>query len=203
MYPGKTAEWFAVYVKARHEKNVALTLKGKEFEVFLPTCAKTHANRKKFEVPLFPGYVFCRIPVGRVLPVMTVPGVFAIVGTGRHPEPIPESEIDSLQLMLDAGWKAYPWPYVAAGQQVQFEAGPLRGLQGSVAAASNSKWLVVSIHLLQRSVAVKMDRESHPLGAISPRPPVRDGGILASRGRRAARVGIRRTDIERSFPCPA
>ncbi len=186
MYRRMSGEWFAVYVKARHEKNVALTLKGRDFEVFLPTYSKTHANRKKFELPLFPGYVFCRIPAENILPVITVPGVFSIVSTGRAPTPVPEEEIESLRRMLAAGWKAYPHPYVSAGQEVQIEAGPFRGLQGSVVASSNSKWLVVSIHLLHRSVALKLDRESLPWGAVSPCLPGIDERVLAAGARRAS-----------------
>ena len=165
----KCPPWFAVYVKARHEKCIALTLKGKGFEVFLPTHTKIHKNRKKFELPFFPGYVFCRMTLDNTLPVVTVPGVFSIIGTGREPQSVPDAEIEGVRAIVASGWKAYPWPYLSAGQEVYFESGPLRGLKGSTVISNSDKWLVVSVHLLQRSLAVKVDRESLPFGAIAAR----------------------------------
>jgi transcription antitermination factor NusG len=161
--------WFAVYVKPRHEKSVALILKGKGLDSFLPTYTRRHCDSKKFELPLFPGYVFCRLDVSKTLPVMTTPGVFSIVGNGHAPQVIPDTEIEQIRRMLGSGPMPHPWPYISAGQQVLLESGPLRGLEGVVVDASDERWLVVSVHLLRRSVAVKMERASLPLGSISSR----------------------------------
>lgn len=163
--------WFAVYVKARHEKSVARALEGKGLTTFLPTHTKIAKSSKKFELPLFPGYVFCRIELPHILPVMMVPGVFSIVGTSRDPQPIPEAEIAGIQNMLASGLTAYPWPYVAAGQEVRLNSGPLRGAKGVVIDSCDSRWLVISVHLLRRSIAVKVDRESLHIGAISASSP--------------------------------
>jgi transcription termination/antitermination protein NusG len=152
--------WFAVYVKYRHEKTAALALKGKGYEAFLPTYVKVHRDSKKFELPLFPGYVFCRLEVSNMLPVLTIPGVFSIIGRGRDPEPISEVDIESIRHMVGSGLTLCPWPYVFRGQELRLTSGPLRGIQGVVVDASDERWLVVSVHLLQRSVAVKVERES-------------------------------------------
>jgi transcription termination/antitermination protein NusG len=151
--------WFAVYVKYRHEKTTALALKSKGYESFLPTYVKVHRN-KKFELPLFPGYVFCRFETSNTLPVLTIPGVFSIIGKGRDPEPISEVDIEAIRRMVGSGLTLCPWPYVFRGQEVRLTSGPMRGIQGVVVDASNERWLVVSVQLLQRSVAVKVERES-------------------------------------------
>jgi transcription antitermination factor NusG len=151
--------WFALYVKPRHEKNVAVVLQGKGYDAFLPTYNHRVKYNKIFELPLFPGYVFCRIELSNRLPVMTTPGVFSIVGNGLEPEPICEHEIEGVRRMLDSGFVPIPWPYVSPGQEVFLDSGPLRGVQGVVVDASNGKWLVVSVNLLRRSVAVKVQRE--------------------------------------------
>src|SRR5205085_4481438 len=57
----KYLPWFALYVKPRHEKNVALMLHGKGYEAFLPTYSHRVKYNKNFDLPLFPSYVFCRI----------------------------------------------------------------------------------------------------------------------------------------------
>jgi transcription termination/antitermination protein NusG len=155
----KDLPWFALYVKARHEKNVALMLQGKGYEAFLPTYTHRVKYNKTFELPLFPTYVFCRIELSSRLPVMMTPGVFSIVGNGARPEPISECEIQGVRRMLESGLMPIPWPYVIPGQEVTLESGPLRGVQGVVVDASNGKWLVVSVNLLQRSIAVSVERE--------------------------------------------
>jgi transcription termination/antitermination protein NusG len=153
-----SSPWFAVYGKYRHEKNIALALNGKGYEAFLPTYVKAHGASKKVELPLFPGYIFCRLDTSNTLPVLSTPGVFSILGSGSGPAPISEVDIESIRLMIRSGLTPSPWPYVATGQALRLTSGPLRGVQGVVVDASNEKWLVVSVELLQRSVAVKVER---------------------------------------------
>jgi transcription termination/antitermination protein NusG len=151
--------WFALYVKPRHEKNVTIILQGKGYEVFLPTYRHRVKNNKSFELPLFPGYVFCRIELSKRLPVMTTPGIFSIVGSGSEPEPIGEREIEGVRRMIESGLAPIPWSYLSPGQEVSLESGPLRGVQGVVVDSNDEKWLVVSVNLLRRSVAVKIERD--------------------------------------------
>jgi transcription antitermination factor NusG len=155
----KYLPWFALYVKPRHEKNVALILQGKGYEAFLPTYRHRVKNNKSFELPLFPGYVFCRIELSNRLPVMTTPGIFSIVGSGSEPEAICEHEVEGVRRMIESGFTPIPWSYLSPGQEVSLESGPLRGVQGVVVDANNGKWLVVSVNLLRRSLAVKIERE--------------------------------------------
>ncbi len=152
-----SAPWFAVYVKPRHEKNVAVAFKYKGYEAFLPTYTNCH-RYKQFQLPLFPGYVFCRSELSKTLPLITTPGVCSIVGNGR--QLISEEEIDAVRRVAAAGLTPCPWPYVPAGQEFCIESGPLRGVRGVLVDSSDQRWLVVSVHLLQRSMAAKLDRET-------------------------------------------
>jgi hypothetical protein len=85
--------WFAIYVKHHHEENVVLTLGSKGYEAFLAT----YRNDKGFELPVFPGYVFCRFDSSRPLPVLTTPGVLSIVSNGCVPVPIPGHKIEGVR----------------------------------------------------------------------------------------------------------
>jgi transcription termination/antitermination protein NusG len=158
--------WFALYVKPKHEKNVAFILEKKGHEAFLPTYTHRVKNHKKFELPLFPSYVFCRLELSKRLPVMTTPGVFSLVGNGPEPEPIPEQELQAVQRLVRSESMPMPWPYIAPGQEVLVESGPLRGVQGVVVDATHAQWLVVSVNLLRRSVAVRVDRENLSLKLV-------------------------------------
>ncbi|MDQ2775337.1 MAG: hypothetical protein M3Y57_10550 [Acidobacteriota bacterium] len=159
--------WFAIYVKARHEKSIATALDGKGYETFLPTYRRPQKSSRQFDLPLFPGYVFCRFELSDTLPVVTTPGVFTIVGNGRFPQAVSEEEIGGVRQMVRSGLSPCPWPYAAPGNQIFLTAGPLRGLRGVIVDASNEKWLVVSVDLLRRSIAVKVERDSVDLTSES------------------------------------
>ena len=151
--------WVALYVKSRHEKHVVVHLGGKGVESFLPTYVKRYGNSKRAELPLFPGYVFCRLPPSSQLPVLMTPGVFYIVSKAGIPTTISDAEIDAVKSMLKPGFVLKPWSYGCPGQEIRVNSGPLRGLRGVLSEASNDKWLVVSVDLLRRSVAVKLHRD--------------------------------------------
>jgi len=154
--------WYAVRVQSKYELLASDTLLGKGYEVLLPlykSVRRWSDRMKTLERPLFPGYLFCRFDMGgRRLPILTTPGVFGIVGAGRTPIPIDDEEITALQLMLRSGLAPEPWPYLTVGSRVLIERGPLAGLEGIVVANRNRWRVVVSVALLQRSVAAEIDR---------------------------------------------
>ena len=113
---------------------------------------------KLLELPLFPGYVFCRLDPLVRLPVLTTPGVLSIVGSGKEPIAIPEKQIDDVRRIVQSTTSAEPWPYLECGDSVTISDGPLRGVEGILAMVKNSCRVVVSITLLQRSMAVEVDR---------------------------------------------
>jgi transcription antitermination factor NusG len=158
--PAPTSHWFAVQVKTTHEKRVASLLEQRGYERFLP-CYRDRrrwSDRiKEVEQPLFPGYVFCRFaPEGR-LGVLKTDGVYRIVGIGPQPAPIDEDEIQAIQQAVESGLATRPHPYLAAGQRVRIDGGPLKGVVASVADIRRPDRLVLSVTLLQRSLSVEID----------------------------------------------
>ncbi|HEV2201966.1 MAG TPA: transcription termination/antitermination NusG family protein [Bryobacteraceae bacterium] len=154
--------WFALSVTVRHEKIVSQLLHNKGMETFLPLYTRRHqyARRiREFELPLFPGYLFCRSDPTVRLPILTTPGVQRIIGAGRNPIPLEDSEINSLQRAADAGISMVPHPYWHSGQKGRIAKGPLAGLEGTVVNAKDSIRLVLSVGLLQRSVLLEIDAE--------------------------------------------
>lgn len=152
--------WFALQVRTQHERGVAEFLRGKGYEWFLPMykCRKRWSDRvKEVDTPLFPGYLFCRFDVQQRLPILKTPGVIQIVGYNRQPVAIDESEISAIQTLVGSGFATQPWPHLQAGDKVQIESGPLRGLVGILTAFKGQHRLIVSITLLQRAVAVEID----------------------------------------------
>ena len=123
---------------------------------------------KDVQLPLFEGYVFCRMNLLHRMPALTIPGVIQFVGVGKIPAPIDEGEIIALQSVVRSGLPAMPWPFLRVGQRIRVEHGALRDLEGILLQAKGSHRLVVSVSLLQRSVAVEIDRDCVvPMGAFS------------------------------------
>src|SRR5881392_3324270 len=91
---GEGTLWYALHVRIRFEEIVARSLRDKGYEEFLPRyrpSSRWPEHFKDIELPLFPRYVFCRFNALDRLPVLTTPGVTAIVGFGRNLIPIDES----------------------------------------------------------------------------------------------------------------
>jgi len=104
--------------------------------------------------------MFCRFSVQeRYLAVLTTPGVRGIVGAGKTPVPIADHEIDAIRAVVSSGLNAQPSPYLRAGTRVEITQGPLAGLEGIITCTGKACRLVVSVNLLQRSVAVEIDRD--------------------------------------------
>ncbi len=153
--------WFALKVRARSEALVGDLLQRKAYSTFVPTyqeCRQYSDRIRKLDSPLFPGYLFCRLDPERRLPVLTTPGVEYILGNERIPEPVPDVEVEVLLKLADSGANARPWPYLRCGQTVQIRYGAFAGVEGLVVQEKGSDRLVLSVTLLQRSVAVEMER---------------------------------------------
>ena len=154
------ARWYAAYTSANHEKRVAMQLEERSVEHFLPVYESVRLwkdRRVKLELPLFPGYVFVRMPLRDRLRVLQVPGVARLVGFGGLPTALPEEEMASLRAGLSCGLRAQPHPFLTIGRLVQVKSGPLAGLGGILVKRKNRARLVVSVELIQRSVAVDVD----------------------------------------------
>jgi transcription antitermination factor NusG len=155
-------EWYALRVKPRHDRAVSAVLGTKGYETFLPLYKKRrrYATRsKESELPLFPGYVFCRFNVLTRLPILMTPGVVQILGAGRVPIPVDEREIASLESAIRAQVRVQPFPFLQTGQKVRITEGPLADVEGIVMSYKKPLRLVLSITLLQRSVLLEIDRD--------------------------------------------
>ncbi len=157
-----TPQWFALRVRSRCEKVVAVAARGKGFEDFLPL----HRRRQRWsdrtkcvDVPLFPGYLFCRLNPEDRFSLLTIRGVMHIVGIGAIPAPVDEQEILAIQHAVRSDAQVEPWPFLEAGQRVRLSNGPLAGLEGILVETDEQRRVVVGLTILKRSVAVKIERD--------------------------------------------
>ena len=155
-------EWFAIGVAPRHEKAVSQLLDHKGYETFLPLYSRRHQYERRareFQLPLFPGYLFCRVDPAVRLPILTTPGVRHFLGAGRVPIPVEEAEITALQRAVLSGISMAPHAFWRIGQKGRIASGPLEGVEGIVMDTRKPLRLLLSVTLLQRSVILEIDAD--------------------------------------------
>jgi transcription antitermination factor NusG len=156
-------EWYAIRVRARAEETVAAALRAKGMESFLPCWEerRVYSDRiQRVSVAAFPGYLFCRIAAPERLTVLNTDGALTFAGTQRTPEAIPDDVISALQRAYSRADRVTQVPYLRSGDTVRVLEGPLAGILGMLQRSAGKCHLVVSIHLLQRSVGVEVDAAS-------------------------------------------
>jgi len=155
--------WFALQVKPRREQIIALMLRNKGYDDFVPYARYAYHNDNRFtrgraaNSPLYPGYVFCRFVPDLRASIVTTPGVIRIVGNGSIPIPVSDQEIEAIQLIAKTELLVQPWPFLHVGDSVLLTHGPLKGIRGILLRVKNTDRLIVSIDLLQRSIAIEVN----------------------------------------------
>src|SRR6266550_687001 len=175
--------WFALQIRSRWEGTTAGLLQSKGLETLLPTYATKRRWSDRFKVveaPLFPGYVFCRFDVHNRLPVLITPGVISVVGRGKTPIAVAESEITALQIVIRSGIQTQPWPYLEIGERVRIKNDVLEGMEGILTSFKGHQRVIISVVLLQRSVALEIDR-SRILRLSPARQTSADSGVALPR----------------------
>ena len=154
--------WFAVQTKPRHEKRVAAELKEKGVMAFLPMLSEVHQwsdRKRQVELPLFTMYVFVQIAGDRSsrAKVLQTNGVFCLVGARGIGVPIPDDQIETVQLIVREKIPFSAYPFLNVGQRVRVRGGSLNGICGILSAFNNDRSLIVSIDGIQRSLAIRID----------------------------------------------
>jgi transcription antitermination factor NusG len=158
--PAATSRWYALQTRANHEKQVAAKLNAQSLTAMLPLYTEVHRwkdRNKKIDTPLFPGYVFVKMDLADRMRVVVISGVVRLVGCGNHPSPIPENDMKVITSCLQLRSWARPCSYLTAGSSVSVVCGPLQGLKGILLRRKGVARLVLSVGMIQSSVAVEVD----------------------------------------------
>jgi transcription antitermination factor NusG len=158
-----TIPWFALQTRPRNEKKVERALIQKGYTCFLPTYQQRRrwAGRTvTIESPLLSTYIFCQFNASAFGKAVSTPGVTRIVGFGGQPAEVSADEIEALQLLTRSDLVREPWAYIPNGTRVQVETGPLAGIEGIICADPDKRRILISVTLLQRSVAVQLDDQT-------------------------------------------
>jgi transcription antitermination factor NusG len=154
--------WFAVQTKPRHEKKAATELLQKGVITFLPQFSEKRqwSDRTQLvELPLFPQYMFVR--VANVLDsrasVLRTTGITNFVGVRGIGIPIPDEQIERVQAVLAQRVSVKPHSFINVGGRVRIVGGALDGLQGVLSAVNGDQSLMISVDLIKRSLAIRLE----------------------------------------------
>jgi len=153
-------KWYAAYTSANHERRVAEQLALRGVEHFHPRYQVDRRWNRRWvvlDLPLFPGYVFVRIPWSERLRVLEVPGVVYLVTFGGVPAALETGQIELLRDCLASASKVLPHPFLQSGRRVRFCEGPFRGLAGVLQRRKGRNRLIVSIQVIQKSMSIEVD----------------------------------------------
>jgi len=149
--------WYALYTNANHEKRVAAELQARAVEHFLPLYSSVRRwkdRRVTLDLPLFPGYIFVRFALRDRLRVLQIPSVVRLVGFNGLPQALPDGDVEILRSGLSGPLRAEPHPFLTVGRRIRVKDGPFAGLEGILIRKKGNLRVVVSLHLIQRSIAV-------------------------------------------------
>jgi len=139
---------------------VAEQLGVRSVEHFVPlyeSVRRWKDRRVTLELPLFPGYVFVHFALRERLRVLEIPGLVRLVGFNGQAAALPDEEMEILRSGLRQSLRAEPHPFLTVGRRVRIVGGPFTGLEGVLKKKKSSLRVVVTLELIQRSVAVDVD----------------------------------------------
>ncbi len=151
--------WYVLSVRCNQEKRVTEHLRGRDVEHYLPcySSLRTWKDRRvTLQMPLFPGYVFVRLPLLERMKVVTVPNIVSLVGSRHGPAEISPEEIDSIRRGVEHA-RAEPHPYLREGQRVAIVSGVMAGMEGVLLRRQNGARVVVCLDSISRAFVVEVD----------------------------------------------
>lgn len=148
-----------LHTRARCEKKIQSLFSQQGLTVYFPVELRRHqygARQREYEIPVFPGYVFLRIPPDQeswVQQNQYIANCFYV-----HDEAKLLDELGMIQRALEGGAQVDVFQYLVEGQRVRIRSGPLKNIEGVIRAVGEENQLVLNLEMIQQSVAMKIDR---------------------------------------------
>jgi transcription termination/antitermination protein NusG len=158
--------WYVIHTKSRHEYKVNSGLLQKNLTTFLPEVevwSKRKDRKKKIKIPLFPSYLFVETNLENnetKVDILKTTGVVRILGKKENSEqiPVPNDTIQAIKRFLNKKADIFSLQYPQEGEPAKIISGPFAGIEGIVVKSDLDKEMfVISIDILHRSVAVKLE----------------------------------------------
>jgi transcription antitermination factor NusG len=172
--------WWVAHVRSRQEKALARHLRPLEVPFYVPQVEKRKKRGGRnfvSHLPLLPGYVFFRGQARERLAALRSDLVVRVLEVSD--QGLLTEELSQIRALQETGATFLRLPDLVAGEPVRIMEGAFAGYTGIVLRHQGRSRLVVSVSMIQQSVAVEFQREV--LAPVTPRPTL-------EQSRSAARV---------------
>jgi transcription antitermination factor NusG len=153
--------WYACHTRPRCEKKFAALLAAEGFEHYLPLISSVRRyarETKRFTKPLFPGYVFARVPAAgksRIYQQELLARAIPVDDEARFLR-----QLEDVRTIVSSGLELTVIPLLNRGRRVRVVGGPLHGLEGLVDDSSNPLGIVISVDVLRQGLLLRVPAES-------------------------------------------
>lgn len=159
-----SVQWHVLWTHSNCESAVYDELTSKGYELLFARIHQWTTGRQgKYLacVPMFRSYLFIHEAIGKheYIDVCKTRGLVRILGDSWDKlAVIPDHEIQQIKSVCNAGVVANSYPYLKHGDKVRVIRGSLKNTEGILVRNDlNSGLLVVSVNLLNRSLAVQIN----------------------------------------------
>jgi transcription antitermination factor NusG len=158
--PGESA-WYACHTRPRCEKKFAALMAAESFEHYLPLVSSIRryaSGTKRFTRPLFPGYVFARVPAAlkaRIYQQELIARAIPVDDEARF-----LGQLEDVRKIVASGLELSVIPLLTRGRRVRVVGGPLHGLEGLVDDATGSGGISISVDVLRQGLLLKVPAEN-------------------------------------------
>jgi transcriptional antiterminator RfaH len=153
--------WLVCHTKPRCEKKFAALMSAEKFEHYLPLVqsVRRYAQQtKKFTKPLFPGYVFSKVPTekkARIYQQDLLARAIIVEDEAKFLH-----QLEDVRKIVASGLELSVMPLLTKGRRVKIVGGPLHGLEGFIDNPANPQGVVISVDVLQQGLLVKVPAEN-------------------------------------------
>jgi transcription antitermination factor NusG len=154
--------WFALVIHQYKREQCEQMLDQLGYEYFSPCTSVVRDwsdRQKRMQVPLFPGYIFCRFNPEKRLPLLQIPGILGVVGSGKRLLEVDKAEIEAIRVAVASKLPMEPLLVSIPGQRVKVMQGPLRGLEGLLVRVKAQSRLLLAVTMLNRAVSVAVEAQ--------------------------------------------
>ncbi len=152
--------WLVCHTKPRCEKKFAALMAAEKFEHYLALVQSVRhyaQQTKKFTKPLFPGYVFAKVPAelkARIYQQDLLARAITVADEAKFLH-----QLGDVKAIVASGFEFSVMPLFVKGRRVKVIGGPLYGLEGMIDDPANPQGVVISVDVLQQGLLVKVPVE--------------------------------------------
>jgi len=158
--PG-AGDWFVCHTRPRREKKFAALMAAEAIEHYLPLMESVRrypSGTKRFTKPLFPGYVFAKVPAAQKPRIYQQDLLARAIPVDDERRFL--AQIDDVRKIVSSGVALTVIPLLTRGRRVRVMGGALHGLEGLVDDSSNPRGVVIAVDVLRQGLLLRVPAES-------------------------------------------